>query len=180
MKKLGTHNSLSYLPCQWYLRPFAWIGRCQSLDLAGQYGRGVRWFDIRIKYKGEKTMSGHGFLTYDVDIDKVFDFLNSQDERCVVRIFLENSSFNPYKDFGRFATDVIRWQCKYPNIRFVEGGCRYMYRSVIEDNIIVRNCYWSKGDTFIPYPKAYAKDRNKVFHIGDSEDIYSIYDFIQY
>lgn len=179
MKKLGTHNSLSCLPCQWYLRPFAWVGKCQSLDIAEQYKKGVRWFDIRIKYVNDRTISGHGLLTYKVDMESVFAWFNQHID-CIVRLYLENSKNNPEKHFDRFAKDIKVWRNKYKNIRFVEGGCRFQYRQFIEDNVFARHCYWSKGDTLIPYPRGWAEENNHRFHGGDNEDIFSVYDFIEY
>lgn len=180
MKLLGTHNSLSYLPCQWYLRPLAWVGRCQSLDLAGQYKEGARWFDIRVKYIGNEALSGHGLLTYDIDIDAALNTINSFKDECIIRIFLENSRFNPTKHFERFATDIRRWQKKYPRLRFVEGGCRFSYKQFIEDDVLAEHRYWKKGDTIIPYPRWFAKRNNPVNHLQDNTHKYTIYDFIEF
>lgn len=180
MKLLGTHNSLSYLPCQWWLRPFAWIGRCQSLHLAEQYQEGVRLFDIRIKYVNGKAVSGHGLMTCNVNIDTVLTFLNTRTDKCIVRLFLENSKRNPEKHFERFANDIEKWKESYGNIRFVEGGCRYQYRQLISDNVSIRHCYWQKGYTLIPYPKGYAEEHNHIFHRSDNDINYSMYDFIEY
>ena len=56
---LASHNSLTYYKPQWYLRPLAWIGRCQSKTIQEQYELGVRYFDIRIKYDDYTAISGH-------------------------------------------------------------------------------------------------------------------------
>lgn len=180
MKKLGTHNSLSYLPCQWWLRPFAWMGRCQSLTLLEQYRMGVRYFDIRVKYVKGKTVSGHSLLTYDVDIENVLYLLDNYGD-CIVRLFLENSWFNPSEHFEDFMSDIQKWQRMYTKTKFVEGGCRFSYRSFITDNVPVRNCYWMLGDKLeIPYPKRFAIENNRKFHHYDNNETYSIYDYIQY
>lgn len=176
---LGTHNSLSYLPCQWYLRPLAWIGRCQNLTIDKQYDKGVRWFDVRIKYIDGEALSGHGLLTYDISIPVVLGYLNNNKD-CIVRLFLENSKRNPAKDFERFAADIENWQKAFPDIRFVEGGCRYAYRRFISDDVPVQHRYWSKGKTLIPYPEGYAKKNNPASHMQDNEHEYTIYDFIEY
>lgn len=179
MKKLGTHNSLSYLPCQWYLRPFAWVGRCQSLTLEKQYEKGVRWFDIRVKYIDGEALSGHGLLTYNISIPAVLNYLNRKKD-CVVRLFLENSKSNPTKDFDRFADDISQWREKYENIRFVEGGCRYAYKRFIQDKVPEQHRYWSIDKFIIPYPRGYAFIKNPSSHLEDNEHEYNIYDFIQY
>lgn len=176
---LGTHNSLSYLPCQWYLRPFAWVGRCQSLTLEKQYAKGIRWFDIRVKYIGGEALSGHGLLTYNVSIPAVLNYLNRKKD-CIVRLYLENSKRNPTKFFKNFAADIANWQRAYSDIRFVEGGCRYAYKRFIEDDVPAEHRYWHKGDTIIPYPKWFAKRNNPVNHLQDNEYKYTVYDFIQY
>ena len=178
MKKLGTHNSLSYLPCQWYLRPLAWVGKCQSLTLEKQYAKGVRWFDIRVKYVDGEPLSGHGLLTYNVNIDTVLSFLNNRNDKCIVRIYLENSKFNPTKYFKYFENDVKAWVEKYKNIQFTEGGCRYQYRKILPDPINPQDCYWKKGKGF-PYPKGFAKRHNAANHKNDNTEKYSIYDFIE-
>lgn len=180
---LGTHNSLSYLPCQWYLRLFAWVGRCQSLTLEKQYGKGVRYFDIRVKYVNGKALSGHGLLTYDIDVDEVLDAINRFDENCIVRLFLENSKRNPTKDFERFAKDIKDWKERFWRTRFIEGGCRYAYKKFIEeedDDISIRECYWKKEYTLLPYPKGYAKKQNSISHSEDNDKKFSIYDFIEF
>lgn len=177
---LGTHNSLSYFPCQWYLRPFAWIGKCQSLNLAEQYQKGVRYFDVRVKYVNDKAVSGHGLLTYAINIEIPLMFLNNRKEQCIVRLFLENSYFNPTKHFERFAKDIKVWKDKYKNIRFIEGGCRFVYKQFIEDKVPANHYYWSKGDTLIPYPRWYAKRNNAKYHVKDNKKEYNIYDFIEF
>lgn len=183
MKKLGTHNSLSYLKPQWWLIPFNWIGKCQNLTLSEQYKKGVRYFDIRVKYINDEAKSGHGLLTYDIRIEEVLNFINNLEEKCNVRIFLENSKSDPTKYFNRFERDIKIWIDKFKNIKFLEGGCRYSYRRLIEedpkDKIEFRDCYWKKGYTLLPYPKGYAKDNNKINHIDDNDKIFSIYDFIE-
>lgn len=177
MIKLGTHNSLSYLPCQWYLRLFSWIGKCQSLNIEEQYKKGVRFFDIRIKYVNGKTMSGHGLLTYKVDIENILEWLNSKYD-CTVRLFLENNKKNPTKDFNRFENDIKNWISKYKNIVFTEGGCRYNYKRFINDKLKFDECYWKFGYTLIPYPKYWAKHNNYRLHHGDNEIKFRVYDFI--
>ena len=47
---LGSHNSLSYLsPMKWYMIPFHFMAKCQSVDYKTQYEKyGIRLFDIRL------------------------------------------------------------------------------------------------------------------------------------
>ena len=91
--KLGTHNSLSYCKPQWYFRLFNFIGKCQDLNIYEQYEAGVRYYDIRVKFKKDKIVSGHGLLTYNINVEDVLDFLNDQ-ATCNVRIVLETNLFS--------------------------------------------------------------------------------------
>lgn len=183
MKKLGTHNSLSYHKCQWWLRPFSWIGKCQSLTIQEQFDLGVRYFDIRVKFdKHGNPISGHGLLTYNIDITQVLKYLDNKKERIIVRLFLENSKKNPNKWNNLFADYIQYWKQAYPYLYFVEGGCRYEYKNFISCNIDSRVCYaeyWKKKFC-IPFPKIWAKKHNSNLHLDDNDKQYSIYDFIQY
>lgn len=183
MIKLGTHNSLSYHKCQWWLRPFSWIGKCQSLTIEEQYKLGVRYFDIRVKYTKEgKAISGHGLLTYNINVEAIlYQLHQKRDKDIVVRLFLENSKSNPRKDDKFFQRDVELWTEGFFNLTFVEGGCRYDYKTFIPQNISVRNCYaeYWKMKFCIPNPKKWAKEHNEDLHKDDNKDEFSIYDFIE-
>ncbi len=61
---LGSHNTMSYLKPQWWMRPFAFMARCQSEDLETQWNRGVRMFDLRIVFENGIPYFAHGLATY--------------------------------------------------------------------------------------------------------------------
>lgn len=187
--RLGTHNSLSYLrPRQWWLRPFAWMARCQSLTIEEQWEAGVRYFDIRVKFdKNKVAKSGHGLMTYDVRVDHILwlieDYAISSREKAVVRLFHENKRRKPTED-----REAFRAFCRYAvafhgdHIRFVEGGCRHDYVEMIADKVPMRVCYaeYFKQRLCIPWPKRWAKRNNHRMHRGDNADEWSVYDFINY
>lgn len=186
--KLGTHNSLSYhKPMQWWLRPFAWMARCQDLSIREQWKAGVRYFDIRVKYDSNGVpKSGHGLMTYDVlpwDILGLIEYYASRDnEIAIVRLFHENDKRNPNKhraEFYEFCQDAMAQFSKH--IIFVEGGCRYDYKRVISDTVFERVCYaeYYKQRFCIPWPKRWAKKNNHRLHRGDNVNEYSIYDFVE-
>lgn len=187
--KLGTHNSLSYMRCQWWLEPFAWIGRCQSMTIKEQFLYGVRYFDIRVKFVNGVAKSGHGIFTYNVLIDDILSLLqkyyneqNKDKQEVVVRLFLENSKRNPTLYAKEFMMNIKTWKEKYKELIFVEGGCRYDYHSYIEHNVPTRICYaeyWKKK-LCIPWPKHWAKKHNKELHQNDNDEIFSIYDFVEF
>lgn len=184
--KIGTHNSLSYLkPKQWWLRPFAWIGRCQRLTIAEQWDAGVRYFDIRVKYdKYGNAKSGHGLLSYNVFVYDVLEEIDGyamcSGERAVVRLFHENKKRKPRKHRSEFFEMCANVAGKYRHITFVEGGSRYKYVSFLPDNVHTRVCYaeYFKKKFCIPFPKRWAEDNNARLHRGDNNEEYSIYDFV--
>lgn len=181
MNKIGTHNSLSYLPCQWYLRPFSWIGKCQSKTIEEQYNDGVRYFDIRVKFnKNKKPISGHGILTYNIDIEEVLKLLNDKkDDTIIVRLFLENNKKKPRELDELFSKYIEKWMLEYKYLYFVEGGCRYEYKAFINRNIKYEVCYaeyWKKKFC-IPFPRLWAKMHNKKNHLTDNDKIFNVYDF---
>lgn len=181
--KLGTHNSLSYLPCQWYFKPFNFMAKCQNLTITEQYNLGVRYFDIRVKYnKNNIAKSGHGLASYNVLIDDVLDLLEQQNEKVIVRLFLENNFFNPTKHDEIFKKDIDKWMNKYKNITFVNGGCRYKWKAFVPQSIEVEIChaeYW-KMKFCIPFPLYWAKRNNMALKAKMNDELYSIFDFVEY
>ena len=123
--KIGSHNTMTYLrPSQWWLRPFAWIGRCQSQTIGEQFiVWGVRWFDLRLAFdKQGQPYFAHGIFSYkDKDPFAILDYLNtlsSPDDRVYVRLLNERDS--------EFNKKCFRWFCEkvenqYSGIVFCGG-----------------------------------------------------------
>lgn len=186
IEKLGTHNSLSYLVPQWWLRLFNFIGKCQNLTIKEQFDFGVRYFDIRVKYnKNNVAKSGHGLLNYNILIDDVLNLLNiyAYNNKCkvIVRLFLENNKCNPRKHDNLFIKDIKYWINTYTNINFVEGGCRYDYKRFIEKDCDINVCYaeYWKMKFCIPFPKLWAKRNNKDKKENLDKYKYNVFDFIE-
>lgn len=191
---LGSHNSLSYLkPRQWWLRPFAWVGRCQSLTIPEQWNHGVRYFDIRIRFKVDKVISGHGLIDYDVNMWDWLEYLNKRAEsekvKCVVRLMLETKGRN---DDARFKCYVKVWKSFYPNLIFVGGLRKEPFEVIAEvDSVPEKHCYqlfqdysaktlWQKlkGIKF-PYPRYWAKRKNNEYRQNAKDGVYTILDFVE-
>lgn len=66
---IGSHNTFSYLPIKnkWlsFLKP--WY-KCQEYDIITQINKGVRYFDLRIKFskKGELQIV-HNKIVFDIN-----------------------------------------------------------------------------------------------------------------
>ena len=67
----ASHNTMTYLPVrQWWLRPFAFMARCQSKDIKDQC-RITGFFDIRVRFRFHKGIPtpvfAHGLAEYKFD-----------------------------------------------------------------------------------------------------------------
>ncbi len=191
---LGSHNSLSYMkPRQWWLRPFAWVGKCQGLTIPEQWNQGVRYFDIRIRFKGEQIISGHGLIDYNVNVIEWLGYLNRraemENQQCVVRLMLETKGT---KDDVRFKNYLKFWKVLYPNICFVGGLRKDPFEAIAEvDSVPEKHAYklfqdygaktwWEKlkGLKF-PCPRYWAKRDNAGYRGAASENEYTILDFVE-
>lgn len=175
---LATHNSLTYLKPQWWLRPFAWIGRCQSKTIGEQLELGVRYFDIRIKCKKGLPKSGHGLFTYDINVIHILREINTVNN-CIVRITLEQ------KHASKLSKELFYAYCtmmeeSFKNITFTGGFQKgtwiqlYSFSSHPEINLSEK--YWTWGHGF-PYPKFWAKKNNQKYKKKGAD--YLMLDFIE-
>ena len=136
---IASHNTFTYLPVrQWYLKPFAFMARCQREDFGGQWLAGARLFDIRVRFdkKGYPVIC-HGLMEYDAEptfLDNILRYMDygcfrvvlevgkrrrrdAWQEHCFYR-FCEHLEFSyPYLVFfgGNDRTD---WGCQHPIYRF--------------------------------------------------------------
>lgn len=134
--KIASHNTLSYRsPLQWWLKPLAFIGRCQSKPIHQQFKEGVRVFDLRIRQ--EKTGSlviAHNAFVYVSGINAITALLEWLDteakytkEKVYVRLLHEvrNDEQLRYSPIGTFQWFCERVVFDYPHITFF-GGQRTM------------------------------------------------------
>lgn len=103
---LGSHNSLSYLPCRkWWMYLINFAAKCQSKTLAEQYHAGVTYFDFRVRFdKNNNPVIAHGLVEYKGDIEHYVATLNQlvkhfSKEPVYVRFVLE---------FNKEPEDLVR------------------------------------------------------------------------
>ena len=130
MTVLGSHNSWSYLPPkQWWLRPFAFIAKCQNVDIKTQYEKyGVRCFDLRIKFDGG-TYIAHGFCKYRYTKEQLTDdllWLNDKKD-CYVRVLHEIRRKREYNEEEnlQFRVYCHFLEANFKNIKFWCGRNLY-------------------------------------------------------
>lgn len=190
--KIGSHNSMSYLtPLKWYMRPFAFMARCQSKDIEYQYKQGIRLFDIRITFDDTKYVFAHGIMKYKGDIDKVLDYLNqmsSTKDQIYIRILFEDTSIP--KDSLESYTNIFWYLCeeflrRFPKLKFFEGRRKSDWKLVYDFGYKgptidqkVSSMTGSKLDDWFPWLYAFFNNKKNI-EKGTTKH-YMLLDFIQY
>ena len=127
---LGSHNAWSYLrPTKWWMKLISFTAECQHCVLWAQYQKGVRCFDLHIRFdKQGKPLIVHGPIVYDptseADGIELSDYLEMLDDYkdTSVRLILDLRTKEAMKHYG-FQCECFRNFCKeaemlYPRIKF--------------------------------------------------------------
>ena len=181
--RYASHNSLSYSKPQWYLRPLAWVGRCQNKDIFTQFESGVQLFDIRVKFKNGVAVSGHGLLTYDIEIHDVLFLLDVLAEikntLIYVRISLEKSTPESKQLFKLFCSTL---STEFKFLAFYGGQQKKDWTTLYVFNTEypgVTEKYWTfSRKLFLPFPYLYAKLFNKKYISNHDTTNFLMLDFI--
>lgn len=202
--KLGSHNTFTYLPVkQWYFKPFAFMSRCQEVDIWQQYFLGARLFDLRVRFDdNDNPIICHGLAEYkhlDAFIDDVLKKLNKC-KGTYVRVVLElyESDTSRYRrQETLFRAFCKRIQSTYTNIIFFGGnnrngfsfkGCVYSFENsvMLNDKYSSTTSLFKNDNKFLRiiddvYPRYYAKKYNKKNieeYKNSTEDKWLFIDFV--
>ena len=180
---LGSHNSWSYLPVKrLWMKPIAFMARCQSVDIRTQYEMGVRCFDLRIRSDRDGALQvAHGCVVYDIGLFALMRVLSWLDKRgdVMVRVLHEVRSESQYTGYARFLfADTCSYFAKeYPHISFWCGRNLYDWQ-VDYDFGIYPTCEERYSSVCPPkliddwWPWLYAKLHNRKFRKkGTDKDI---------
>ena len=187
---LGSHNSWSYLPpTKWWMKPIAFMARCQSMSIREQYEAGVRCFDLRVRFSEYGLgIVAHGIVEYCYTASRIYEDLAWLNEQggCYVRVIHEVRTEKQYKNrwkyrFKHFCSTIEHdykyihfWcgrelYCWCYEYRFggVEPSCDEKYSSVCPPRLLA---WW---------PWLWAKIHNRdVLEQGTDMDILLI-DFVK-
>ena len=178
---LGSHNSWSYLPViKWWMKPIAFMARCQSVDIRKQYELGVRCFDLRVRFNGQEVGTvAHGIVEY--YIESLLEDLKFLDinNNCFVRVINE---VRVEKDYTKESIDDFIYFCAYisamfPNIRFWCGRNLYNWQKDYDfgDDPTCDEKYGSVSKVKLLYgwwPWLYATVHNKeIYAQGTNKEI---------
>lgn len=202
MFKLGSHDSMTYLPLKrWYLTPFKFIAQCQSKTIEEQYEKyGIRYFDLRVSYDKDNNIEfRHGLIAYKGDVEAVLEYLNSRDEEVWVRFILEGNEsdfkikygFNEkkieqekHRQILNFQLDCHKFEKKYDKLKFHCGvakwdwDVKYQFKNS-EPSIDqkISSMTWKKIDDWCPFFYAFFMNHKNIEKGTDKE--YLLIDFLQ-
>lgn len=194
---IGSHNTMSYLkPAKWYLRPIAFMGRCQKVDLYSQFfDYNVRYFDMRVRFSKSGYPGFHhgifGFTNTSVygKLYQLNEYSKSVEDKVYVRIILEQKHKKSDDLFQEMCFKEFCSTCRkdYPNLVFVGGRRDYdakqiyhfktkeptldsKFSSVTHPFGGNKNSFWAKIDDLWPW--LYSKLHNKKsYKAGTALDV---------
>lgn len=185
---LGSHNSLTYLPCRkWWMYLINWAAKCQSKTLSTQFHDGAKYFDFRVRFKDGKPVIAHGLIEYKGNIDHKVANLNYLAEYFRETIYLRfvleyNKIPEDFASQMASLVDLVRYyRGKYPNITYTYIMSKWNERLIAsyykEDtpNLIHKYSSVLKEKRFLWIPYWYAKLHNKKTrktfkHVLEDED----------
>lgn len=187
--KLGTHNSMSYLPPKhWWMKPFHFIARCQSLHIDKQYRAGARMFDIRVSYnKHGEAEFRHGAMAFEGDVEGTFKYLSSLGKPLYIRLVLEvkKTTKNREDKERLFINDCKRWSETYKHLKFFCGRRKYdwvqLYKFKLDDIDVIQKISSMTGTVLDDWwPWLYARTHNAKNYKDWDAKKWAIFDFIEY
>lgn len=165
--KLGTHNSMSYLPPKkWYLTPFKFMAKCQSLSIEEQYKRGARMFDIRVAFNKYRQIEiKHGLMAFKGNIYQILEYLNSLKGSIYIRLILESNKPDDIQT-SLFMNFCVEAEHMFPKLKFFAGNrkCdwKVLYKFKTKDPNIEQPVSSMRGNKLDDlWPWLYAKLNNK-------------------
>ena len=141
--KIASHNSFTYLrPRRWWMRPFAFMARCQRVNWVEQWAKyGADLFDLRVRIdtKARQPYFCHGLMRFEGSVWARLGDMNKQsranNDSIFVRVVLEDNKPTAeeialFQEFCRFiemcflhlrffgGNDRSDWGCRHPYYKF--------------------------------------------------------------
>lgn len=183
---LGSHNSMSYLPIKGWRKILSPWTKCQSLTLEGQYDKGIRYFDIRVRKVGSEGWwycHNKAIFVPVMEHKELLEFLI--EKKVNVRIILDERK-EP-KDAALYKSDfldLIDW-LKYNGMK-VDSAIVYWTWQEYEDPKIIQDEYHASVSApwyqYILGTKWFAKHYNKKYlecHQHSCDDAVILMDYIE-
>ena len=139
MNKLASHNSFTYLrPWRWWMRPFAFMARCQRADWREQWiDYDVDLFDLRVRFdkRGDPIIC-HGLMEYKGNVYALLCDMEKHAEKAGTEIYIRivSETKRPTEiDTELYINFCLKIEWRYPQLRFFGGNdrsdwdCRHPY-----------------------------------------------------
>ncbi|MDR0835246.1 MAG: hypothetical protein LBN11_01525 [Tannerella sp.] len=189
----GTHHSLSYVRPAWYWRPVSWMAQYQDLTLREQIEYGVSYFDIRLRFKKNKVISGHGFIDYNIDVLDVLQTLDSITSRPIyVRILYESRPLSKNPPMEQLAAFIDSLEAAYPRLIFLYSYLKSPYTRIKSGAAVpvqILHPYyknygaksgWQKLKGLrLPLPKRAARRNNREYWMAVDSAKINVFDFVE-
>lgn len=181
---IGAHNTLSaYPPRKWWMRPFAFVYKCQSKGLDSLIERGVTFFDIRIRYDKGFLRGCHGYADFDCNLSYAIYLIATSVSNPTIRLILEKGDD---ADKKRFIEGCECLEHFYPYVKFIGGNFKptwerlYTFKNDdIHDNIVQyvgsMQTWWGK---ICPWLYAKIKNKKNLAEAKATPDKYYLFDYL--
>lgn len=137
--RIASHNTFTYLPVRhWWMKPFAFMARCQRVDFGEQWLAGARLFDLRVRFDKEGNyIICHGLMEYECEptfLDNIFRYMDygrfrvvletnkpdmEQEEHFYAFCYRLEHRYKKLIFFG--GNNRTDWGCKNPVYEFTHG-----------------------------------------------------------
>ena len=164
---LGSHNTLTYFPIKGLFGGIMknW-SKCQEINYIQQYEKGVRYFDVRIKFNKNKPVVVHNKNIYragENELNQLFSFLNIK-KGCYVRLGLDirKKPKDANKQLKLFKEYISTLQHKYPFMKIDDAIVFWNWEHIITPTIRVTEKHASVTSNWevVKTPKNYASKHN--------------------
>lgn len=183
---IGAHNTLSYFPpAKWWMKPFAFVFKCQNKSLSKLIAEGCTFFDIRVSYdRDDQMIASHGLARFNASIPMVIYFISQYAKsRPVVRLILENGNARQREYFKK---QCALLEAAFDNVKFIGGNYRKTWERLYEfsgddirDNIVQyvgsMQSWWGK---LCPWLYARIYNRRNLREAAANPDKYYLFDFL--
>lgn len=184
---IGSHNTFSYLPTKNILKKW---GRCQEIGYKTQYDCGVRFFDVRIKFRKDGELQiVHNNITYKDGRNQLNRFLAFADKAgdCYIRVILDirKKPKDAEVRLGLFRKWVKYIKGCLPNIKIAEAIVYWDWSYIVEPTLKITENHASVTNNvgIFKTPKRYARKNNDLIlsmnrEIAESENEVLLIDFV--
>lgn len=195
---LGSHNTWSYRkPLKWLMRPFHFIGKCQSKTLKEQYiDYDVQLFDLRMRWHDDLWYLAHGSMIFNITVAEAMAHLEllykDNPKKVYVRVLLEyNEDDVDSEIITKFKTECAQLVTDYPQFTFVCGKLKSTWETLYDfgNDITIEEKYSSVTSLFDSdskllkvvddwYPRLYAKLNNADIYKEGTDKECLLIDFV--